>query len=267
MANRNDNPFWHEVLSGRIRKRVWRRRLFRLISPRARERCHLCLAPFDGAAAPLMRAIGRGPWRRNPQYCDQCERLFTECQGGAEVELAVVYADVRGSTQLAAQMRPIEFVALMERFFIATTKILTAGGAAIDKMVGDEVVALYLPGLIGDRHNYRRDAAHAGVELLRATGHADEGGPWLPVGVSVHSGVAFVGSIGTERGTHEFAALGETMNLGARLVTAAGPGEVVISDAIWPDVAGELKAERRALSLKGIDGPVIAHVVRVEHER
>ena len=41
-------------------------------------------------------------------------------------------------------------------------------------------------------------------------------------------------------------------------------GEVVISDAIWPDVAGELKAERRALSLKGIDGPVIAHVVRVE---
>ncbi|MGB8120206.1 MAG: hypothetical protein WCF56_16015 [Pseudolabrys sp.] len=42
-------------------------------------------------------------------------------------------------------------------------------------------------------------------------------------------------------------------------------GEVVISDAIWPDVAGEF--ERRALNLKGIDGPVIAHVVRVEHER
>jgi adenylate cyclase len=270
MANRNahthDNPFWHDVLSGRIRKRVWRRRLFRLISPGSRERCHLCLAPFDGAAAPLMRAIGRGPWRRNPHYCDQCERLFTECRGGAEVEIAVVYADVRGSTQLAAQMRPIEFGALMERFFIAATKILTAGGAAIDKMVGDEVIALYLPGLIGDRHNYRRNAACAGIELLRATGHADAGGPWLPIGVGVHSGVAFVGSIGTERGTYEFAALGETMNLGARLVAAAGPGEVVISDAIWPDVAGELRAERRALNLKGIDGPVTAHVARVERE-
>jgi adenylate cyclase len=199
----NHSPFWHDVLSGRIRKRVWRRRIFRIISPGARERCHLCLAPFDGIAAPLMRAIGRGRWRRNPHYCDQCERLFTECQGGAEVELAVVYADVRGSTQLAAQMRPIEFVALMERFFISATKILTAGGAAIDKMVGDEVVALYLPGLIGDRDNYRRNAAHAGIELLRATGHADEGGPWLPVGVSVHSGVAFVGSIGTEHGAHD----------------------------------------------------------------
>jgi adenylate cyclase len=267
MANHtHDNPFWHDVLSGRIRKRVWRRRLFRLISPGARERCHLCLAPFDGIAAPLMRAIGRGPWRRNPQYCDKCELLFTECRGGAEVELAVVYADVRGSTQLAAQMRPNEFAALMERFFIVATKILTAGGAAIDKMVGDEVVALYLPGLIGDRHHYRRNATHAGIELLHATGHADEGGPWLPVGVSVHSGIAFVGSIGTERGTHEFVALGETMNLGARLVTAAGTGEVVISDAIWPDVAGELKAEPRALNLKGIDRPVSAHVVRIERK-
>jgi class 3 adenylate cyclase len=57
------------------------------------------------------------------------------------------------------------------------------------------------------------------------------------------------------------------MNLGARLVTAAGPGEIVISDTIWPDVASELKSERRALNLKGIDGPVITHVVRVEHER
>jgi adenylate cyclase len=262
----HENPFWHDVLSGRIRKRVWRRRLFRLISPGARERCHLCLAPFDGVAAPLMRAIGRGPWRRNPQYCDKCELLFSECRGGAEVELAVVYADVRGSTQLAAKMRPIEFVALMERFFIAATKILTAGGAAIDKMVGDEVVALYLPGLTGDRHNYRRNATRAGIELLRATGHADARGPWLPVGVSVHSGVAFVGSIGTERGTHEFAALGETMNLGARLVAAAGTGELVISEAIWPEVATEIKAERRALILKGIDRPIVAYVARVEHE-
>ncbi|MEJ2435316.1 MAG: adenylate/guanylate cyclase domain-containing protein, partial [Pseudolabrys sp.] len=114
--------------------------------------------------------------------------------------------------------------------------------------------------------NFQRNAARAGIELLRATGHSDVGGPWLPIGVGAHSGIAFVGSIGTERGTYEIAALGETMNLGARLVSAAGTGEVVISDAIWPDVAGELKAERRMLSLKGIEGPVPAHVVRVEHE-
>jgi adenylate cyclase len=155
-----------------------------------------------------------------------CERLFAQCRGGAETDIAVIYADVRGSTQLAARMRPVEFGALMEQFFIAATRILTADGAAIDKMAGDEVIALYLPGLMVDRRNFRRNAARAGIELLRATGHSDAGGPWLPIGVGVHSGVAFVGSIGTERGTYEFAALGETMNLGARLVSAAGTGEV-----------------------------------------
>jgi adenylate cyclase len=260
-----DDAFWQEVLSGGIRRRVWRRRVFRLISPDAHRRCNLCLAPFDGVAAPLMRAIGRGPWRRNPQFCDQCERLFSQRHGGAEVEIAVVYADVRGSTQLAARMRPAEFGALMQRFFVAASRTLTAEGAAIDKMVGDEVIALYVPGLIGD--GYRRNAARAGVELLRTTGHADRNGPWLPIGVSVHSGPAFVGSIGTEGGTYEFAALGETMNVGARLVAAAAAGEVLISAAVWPEVAGDFDADERSLRLKGIEGIVTAHVVSVGPSR
>jgi adenylate cyclase len=253
--------FWADALSGHSRTRVWMRRLFRAISPNARTRCHLCHAPFEGAAAPVMRAIGRGPWRRNPHFCDQCERVFRDHRGGAEVEVAVLYADVRGSTRLAAQMQPAEFGALMQRFYVASTKILTDGGAAIDKMVGDEVIGIYLPGLIGD--GYRRNAVHAGLELLRATGHTDAAGPWLPIGVGVHSGIAFVGSIGTEGGIYEFAVLGETMNLGARLVAAANTGELVISEAVWQDVASRLKAEERSFDLKGIDGPVTAHVVRV----
>jgi class 3 adenylate cyclase len=57
--------------------------------------------------------------------------------------------------------------------------------------------------------------------------------------------------------------LGETMNLGARLVAAANTGELVISEAVWQDVASRLKAEERSFDLKGIDGPVTAHVVRV----
>lgn len=253
--------FWADALSGHSRTRVWMRRVFRAISPGAQTRCHLCHAPFEGVAAPLMRAIGRGPWRRNPHFCDQCERVFRDYRGGAEVEIAVLYADVRGSTRLAAQMPPAEFGALMQRFYIVATKILTAGDAAIDKMVGDEVIGIYLPGLIGD--GYRRNAVQAGIELLRATGHADAAGPWLPIGVGVHSGIAFVGSIGAEGGMYEFAVLGETMNLGARLVAAADTGELVISEAVWPDVASRLKAEERSLDLKGIDGPVTAHVARV----
>ena len=208
-----------------------------------------------------MRTIGRGPWRRNPRFCDECERVFREHRGGAEVEIAVLYADVRGSSQMAAQMGPTEFAALMQRFFITATKILTANDAVIDKMAGDEVIGLFMAGMSGP--SYRRAAVHAGLQLLRATGHEKAAGPWLPIGVGVHSGIAFVGSIGAADGAYEFAALGETMNTGARLVAAAGAGELVIGEATWPDVAAELKAERRSLTLKGIDGPVTAHVAKV----
>ena len=71
-----------------------------------------------------------------------------------------------------------------------------------------------------------------------------------------------MGSIGAADGAYEFAALGETMNTGARLVSAAGAGELVMSDKVWPDVAAEVKAERRELTLKGIEGLVTAHVAR-----
>jgi adenylate cyclase len=220
----------------------------------------MCWAPCEGLAAPLMRKIGRGPWRRNPRFCDECERAFREHRGGAEVELAVLYADVRGSSQMAAQMRPAEFAALMQRFFITATKVLIGNNAMIDKMVGDEVIGIFMAGMVGP--SYRRDAVQAGLDLLRATGHGDGREPWLPIGIGVHSGIAFVGSIGDDS-NYEFAALGETMNTGARLVAAAGAGELVISDTIGPDMAPGLETERRSLTLKGIDGPVTAHVARV----
>jgi adenylate cyclase len=259
-AHSHDDPFWRELLSGRIRSKLWMRSFFQMISPGAGHRCHLCWAPFDGLAAPVMRKIGRGPWRRNPRFCDECERAFREHRGGAEVELAVLYADVRGSTQMAAQMEPAEFAALMQRFFIVATKVLTRNNAVIDKMVGDEVIGIFMAGMIGP--SYRHDAVRAGRDLLRATGHADATGPWLPIGVGVHSGVAFVGSIG-DGSNYEFAALGETMNTGARLVAAAGTGELVISDTVWPGVAAEIDARPRLLTLKGIEAPMNAHVARV----
>ena len=72
------------------------RKLFRLMSPTAHERCRLCYAGFDGFSAPVMRAIGRGQWLRNPHFCEKCELVLAEQRGGAEIEIAMLYADVRG---------------------------------------------------------------------------------------------------------------------------------------------------------------------------
>ncbi len=134
----------------------------------------------------------------------------------------------------------------------------------VDKMVGDEVIAIYLPGLTGS--DYRQRAVAAGLELLRATGHTDPAGPWLSIGVGVHAGKTFVGSIGVEGGNYQFAALGDPMNFCARLVAAAKGGEMIMSEAVWKDVSSNISAEQCSLELKGYTEPAAAYVARITPE-
>jgi adenylate cyclase len=235
--------------------------MLRLLSPTSHDRCRLCFAGFDGFTAPAMRLMGRAPWRRNPHYCEKCEEVLAQQRGGTELDIGMLYADVRGSTEMAARMRPTEFAALMQRFFQIATTVFLKSDAVVDKMVGDEVIGIYLPGLTGS--DYRQRAVAAGLALLRATGHADPNGPWLSIGVGVHAGKTFVGSIGVEDGNYQFSVLGDPMNFGARLVGAAKGGEMIVSEAVWKDVADELSAEPRSLELKGYPDPVKAYVARV----
>jgi adenylate cyclase len=157
-------------------------------------------------------------------------------------------------------MRPAEFAALMQRFFRIATTVFTKSDAMVDKMVGDEVIGIYLPGLTGS--DYRQRVVAAGLELLRATGHNDPAGPWLSIGVGVHAGKTFVGSIGVEGGNYQFSALGDPMNFCARLVAAAKGGEMITSEAVWKDVSDNISAEPRSLELKGYSEPVKAYVAR-----
>src|SRR5882724_4028045 len=168
---KNFNPLWRAIFSGEHPELRRGRKMFRLMSPTAHDRCRLCYAGFDGFSAPVMRAIGRGQWLRNPHFCEKCESVLAQERGGAEIEIAMLYADVRGSTQLAAGMRPAEFAALMQRFFQTAIKVFTWTDAIVDKMVGDEVIGIYVPCLTGP--DYRQRAVAAGLKLLRATGHAD----------------------------------------------------------------------------------------------
>jgi adenylate cyclase len=86
----NFNPFWQAMLSGEHPALRRGRRMFRLLSPTATDRCRLCFAAFDGFTAPIMRAMGRAPWRRNPHFCEKCETVLQQHRGGAELEIAVL---------------------------------------------------------------------------------------------------------------------------------------------------------------------------------
>ncbi len=155
-----------------------------------------------------------------------------------------------------------EYSLLMNKFYSAATDVLIKTDAYIDKFVGDEVMAVYLPLFAGKEP--ARQAVRAAEELLRVTGHNDPGGPWLPVGVGVHTGPAFFGTVSGSEGTFsDFTALGDSVNVAARLVSAAQPGEAVISDATF--AAARLdpwKYEARELDLKGKSEPICVHVIR-----
>jgi adenylate cyclase len=183
--------------------------------------------------------------------------------GGTEVEISMLFVDVRGSSQLAERMTPSDFSRLMNRFYKAATDVLIKTDAFIDKLVGDEVIGLYFPLFTGPNH--ARQAVLAAQQLLLITGHAEEQGPWIPIGIGIHTGIAFVGTVGGAEDTvNDITALGDNVNITARLVSVAAPGEAVISEVAY--AAGGLdlgELEQRRLELKGMSEPVLARVLRV----
>lgn len=226
-------------------------------------RCVNCHRPFAGIGGALLRVF-QGVRRsdKNPRYCADCHSFTSQFPGGAEVELTMLFVDVRGSTPLAESMDNTEFGQLMNRFYEAAINVLVRADAFIDKLVGDEVTALFIPGYAGKEHT--RKAVEAGEALLRVTGHGDSGGPWVPVGVGVHTGKAWVGSIvGASGAGADFTALGDNVNVAARLASNAGAGEVLISEAAIAASNLDLgDLERRQLELKGKSKPTGVRVIR-----
>lgn len=211
-----------------------------------------------------MHVFGRDQSRYNPRYCESCEQF--EHPGGAEVVLSMLFADVRGSTTLAEQMSPIEFSRLINRFYAVATDVLVRKDAMVDRLVGDEVIGLFIPGLAGQVH--ARKAIEAARNLLQRTGHSEREGPWIPVGIGIHTGIAFVGVVGGgEDNPTDFTALGDNVNIAARLASEAQPGEVLISDDAFAAAGMEPGSyERKQLELKGKREATGIHVMRIHAE-
>lgn len=196
----------------------------------------------------------------NPQLCNFCERFAHQYQGGTEIELSLLFADVRGSTNLAEAMTPLAFSKLINRFYNAATQVMVRSDALIDKIIGDQAAGMYVPGFAGPLH--ARRALAAAQEILRATGHGRREGPWIPIGAGVHTGIAFVGSVGSERGTSDITVLGDAANTAARLASSARQGEILVSDAAYRAAGLDLgQLEKRHLELKGKSEPVLVHVL------
>ena len=211
-------------------------------------RCRLCRAPYGGIGGRVMRRFGYGPSRKNPGLCNTCFEMAP--MGGVEMEIGVLFADVRGFTAMSRDMAPDEVAALLAPFYASASRILSRS-AIIDKLVGDEVMALYVPQLLSN--GFEDDMLRDALELLGYDG--------LELGVGLDVGSAYVGNVGAGE-VKDFTALGDVVNTAARLQSAAAAGQVVMSERLFGRLRGDHpQAREQTLSLKGKPEPEPARII------
>ena len=189
----------------------------------------MCHAPFGGIGGFVLKPWF-GPWEKNPQLCKACiGGLVKQGPGGAEVEISLLFADIRGSTAIGERLRPTEFSALLARLLP-------------DRGEGDRRprwARRQVRRRRGDRavHPRLRRPDHAARRSTGA-GRADAGGRRRarcrglgpdPGGAGIHTGVAYVGSVGASGEISDFTALGDVVNSTARLASLAAAGELLVS--------------------------------------
>ena len=226
-------------------------------------RCRICYIPFDGIGGYLSRSLLKVEASRlNPHLCNLCENFATAYHGGVELEIAIMFVDVRGSTTMAEGSSPEEYSRRINRFYHAATEVFYRYNGLVEKLMGDEVAGFFVPGFAGPK--FSGVAVEAGKQTLKAMGYNGSLKPWIPVGVGIHTGVAYIGSVEAAGGASNISILGDAVNTAARLTSLAAPGELIISEATRK--AAELKTdglESRNLKLKGKSQEVNAWIIRI----
>ncbi len=251
-----NDEMWRNMLEGTDPDLVRVQRMFRRI-PKA-PRCKLCAAPFGLPGKLFLAPFGWGRWSANPTLCRICARGLDKGRGGAEIQATFLFADIRGSTGLAEHVRPGEFQALLDRFYRICAEAIDAGGGLLDKYLGDGVVALFTPVFAREGRTPAGGAIEAGRMILHRVAQVGPGGAApVPVGVGVHTGLAYVGVLGTEGGQLDFTGVGDTVNTAARLGSVADAGELLVSlAAVEAAALDPTGLERRTLALKGREEPI-----------
>lgn len=231
----------HEGGPGRLMSRIF------LALPHG-PRCGVCGAPFEGPGRFLTRPLGFYPSRKNPTICATCVELAPP--GGMTMPVGVLFADLRGFTARFDGADPREASVVLRRFYSCAEQVLFPQ-AVIDKLIGDEVMALYLPTMKHDLPVERVPSVmleHA-RGLLRAVGYGGDGPPFVEMGVGLDFGEAFVGNIG-QRALFDFTAVGDVVNTASRLQHEAASGEIVLSARVAEGLGSQLGAPEM-LQLKG----------------
>jgi class 3 adenylate cyclase len=180
--------------------------------------------------------------------------------GGSVVEVTALFADLRGFTTFSEGVEPAEIVRMLNRYHGAAVPCILDNGGTIVQFVGDALLALF--NAPARQPDHARRAVNAALAMQRVVEQIAAGEPgWPRLRVGANTGPALVGNIGSET-LRGFNAMGDAVNVAARLQTLAEPGQVVIGEAtllaLGPSATVESLGE---LTVKGRQQPVKAYVV------
>jgi adenylate cyclase len=242
-----EEAHWRALLTGTDPDMQMLRRRWRRVP--SGPRCKVCSAPFHGVGKVLTRVVMHGQSTSNPTMCQMCFGKLSNHPGGAELDISIVFADIRGSTAIAERIGPAAFRAALQEFYRLAARSIEDRDGFVDKFLGDGVMALFVPVLAGDRHAER--ALSAALDIVGSVERSRLPASGVRVGAGVHTGQAFVGVLGSGDRL-DFSALGDPVNVAARLGGLAGPGEVLASLGVWAAGAGTSPAaEPRTVEIAG----------------
>ena len=181
---------------------------------------------------------------------------------GERMTVSVLYADLRGSTQLAEETQPEQFVEFINHYLGEMTEVILNEQGTLDKFVGDEVMALFGAPFPQPDHAIR--AVRTGLAMQQA--HQTVMAIWrkrgftpAPVGIGIATGELIVGEMGGPQRT-DFTVIGRAANLGARICSAAKPNEILVCPTTYQLAQNSIDATPiQGLQFKGVERDVIVY--------
>ena len=154
--------------------------------------------------------------------------------GGEEREVTILFTDIRGFTSMSENMEPEQVVMTLNEYFSEMIDIVFKHNGTLDKIIGDELMVVFGAPLAADDDTER--ALNTAVEMQNKIKELNDirkqrGEDPVLVGAGINKGFVVSGNIGS-RDMMDYTVIGDTVNLGSRLCSAAGPGEIIVSKEV-----------------------------------
>jgi adenylate cyclase len=188
--------------------------------------------------------------------------------GGERMDISLIFVDIRGFTTLSEKLEPEQVIQFLNEYLDVCTKAIFKFNGTLDKFIGDGVMAIFGAPVKSDNH--AEMAVRAALEMKKMASVLEERlmeklGFTVRFGIGINCGPAIVGNIGSEELRLDYTAIGDTVNLAARLESNAKPGQILISDNVYKRVGDRFEIESMGeIKVKGKELPVTVYQVLAE---